>query len=344
MSPFNKSDDILNEWAAITNRAVPPSLPPRPGRSGRTLKLGLAVGVASLLILAVLVPRSISPIEPAGTSPAESPAGRTASPTVVPPTVVPTTVVPTVTASATSGRVTTISTAGLAGGWKGFNWTTLAIGNDVSYVSGPVVSWSHGYAITETLGSAPPTRVFTSTDGVTWTSAFEAGYVAVADGPAGLLVLTAAGDAPIVATTTWTNRDGLHWTKSGNPKALDGLRWLAGNRNAYVATTVDDRGNVSVLRSTDGIAWSTVSVEPGLKWAADSEAQVRSAAGKFLLSGDLDTSSTSFCSWPHTTRSRAEPATSGLTTAAEPGGPMRATGRWACSSARASVPSVPTES
>jgi hypothetical protein len=277
MNPFHDSDEVLNEWRDIADRATPPARAPRGSASGSPWAALLTVAVVLVLAAAVLVPRAIAPIGPAvGNSPAA-----TEAVTASPATVVPS---PSAIGSADSGpsqdsAATTVKTSGIPDNWQGFDWTPVA---DWSPLLGAaddhrVVSWAHGYAMTQRIGDTPPSEVWASADGVNWILGPEPVSL-VAAGPAGLVA--------IGGQVVWTSPDGAKWTKAGTTSASTYITSIAGNSSGFVAITSDASGNSAVEFSSDALHWSPVTVEAGLKWD-NTGPIVQEANGRLFLMGGL---------------------------------------------------------
>jgi hypothetical protein len=286
MRSFRKSDDILGEWRAVADRATPPARAPR-GSSHESRLPALAVTMAILvLVAAILVPRAIAPNVPAvssspfGTAPTTSSA-ETAS-------VAPT---PAVTATpALTATDTTLTTAGATGAWQGFDWTPVP---DTSPLLGAaedhkVISWAHGYAMTQTIGDTPPSRLWTSPDGVTWTlGPLRGSPLLVADGPAGLLAVGFSVSGTVAQQIVSTSQDGTTWTETASPQGLRLVRSIAGNHSGYVAVVSDQASTeTSIVFSTDGVHWSPVTVHAGLLWDSAGPT-VQAANGRLFLMGGL---------------------------------------------------------
>jgi hypothetical protein len=285
MSSFRKSDDILSEWRAIADRATPPPRAPHGSASGTALRLGLVAAVALLIVAAVLGPRVFAPDEAAvGGSPSAN------APTAA---VVSTPTTQTTPTAETSPAVaaSTFTTNGLTANWHGFDWTPVSATSALLGVASDhrVISWAHGYATTVTVGDTPPSQLWTSPDGLTWTRATllpTSAFVAVADGPLGLLAVAQYESGVVSSQALWTSQDGIDWFDLPVPEGLGQVTSLAGNASGYVATAFDPSGGFAVARSNDGIHWSPVAVEGGLQWD-DSGPTVQAANGRLFLMGGL---------------------------------------------------------
>jgi hypothetical protein len=296
MSPVRKSDDVLNEWSALAGRAVRPARAPRGSSSRSPLKLAIVGLVALLIVAAVIAPRALGPTGPAtGASPSATVSiGGTVSPPTAPEATA-SQVAPSATAPGTApaGSNPTFTTNGVATNWKGFSWSPIPPGTpDESPLFstafyGPVVRWTHGYAMVgQPLVQGPGEEVWTSPDGTTWTRTLQAPYVQVAEAPHGLVAITVEGTSEGAGQTAWSSPDGTHWTNLGIPRGVDMIVSLAGTPTGLVAVSRSGSNQDQVVVSTDGLTWSPATVEQGLQWD-DYGATVEAANGRFFLMGGL---------------------------------------------------------
>ncbi len=295
MSPFHKSDEVLSEWQALTSRATPPPRAPRGSSSRSQLRLAFAGFVALVIVAAVIGPRAFGPTGPASSdSPAvtEPPSG-SVSPDPLSTPIATASQVATAPATAPAGSNPTFTTNGVTANWKGFSWSPIPTGkpdeNPLSSTAfyGPVVHWTHGYAMVgQPLAQGPGEEVWTSPDGTTWTRTLMAPFVQVAEAPHSLVAITVEGTSEGAGQTAWSSPDGTHWTNLGIPKGLDMIVSLAGTPTGLVAVSRSGSNQDQVVVSTDGLNWSTVTVEQGLQWD-DYGATVQAGNGRFFLMGGL---------------------------------------------------------
>jgi hypothetical protein len=145
--------------------------------------------------------------------------------------------------------------------------------------------------------------VWTSSDGAKWTRqmlpsppGINAGVVAVAAGPSGLLAVgsTYQPDTYSVTTSVWHSDDALHWTQGQFPEA-SGPRFFGISTNAIVAVNDQfvavgsDDGHATAWTTRDGSTWTTARLPDGI--SDDSEVSVArsvaTSAGRLVAVGSI---------------------------------------------------------
>jgi hypothetical protein len=296
MSHFHKSDDVLDEWLAVADKATPPAHAPRGSHSRAALRLAFAGAVAVIIVAAVLAPRALAPNTdiaggtPSETAPTTASVSETASATA---TSAPT---PTAgestssSASPTPGPITatTFTTPGITTDWHTFSWSAVAAGSPLPGIR--VFSWQGGFVAYGALSSGQASDVWVSSDGLTWTPVLEEPSLLVAPGPDGLVVI--ASDAS-GSQTVWTSSDGRQWTDAGQPQGIGSVTSLGGTAAGFVAAASAPSGTgkfaasqYEVGYSADGVHWTPVDVEPNLVWD-DYGPLVQAGNGRFFLMGGL---------------------------------------------------------
>ncbi len=286
------------------------------GSLGRgPVHLASVLGVAATLVVAValagvLISERSHQTGPSGSnSPSTSASGSmkpTSSASAVVATQTPHVSIPAGTPRPTLTNVG-FETPGVASGWQGFPWTTLAanspmIANPDLAGSGvrEVLNWQGGYAATgSSSGNAASAGLWLSPDGQTWTPVnigLTEPTVMVAVAPIGLVVIGV--DASGTPQSVWTTSDGRNWNGSTGVSNLPGsLVSIAGTSTGIVATVAVTTGtgkfaptNYFVEYSTDGEHWSPETIQPGLSWNANAPApMVQSNSGRFFLLGSTTT-------------------------------------------------------
>jgi hypothetical protein len=266
----------------------------------------MAALAAVLVVVAIVGARMFIPTGPSSSgSPSPTTSGETATaipsathePTASPTDVATPTTVSTPSSIASPSSNPTFTTDGVATNWRGFTWSPIRSGSpDESPLAwndfyGPVVQWAHGYAMIglprgDPLAQGLGEGVWTSPDGMSWTRTLMAPYVQVAEGPSGLVAITAGDVSESADQTAWSSSDGIHWTNIGTPSGLDGVASLGGTVSGLVAISRSGSGQDKVVFSTDGPNWSPVTVESGLQWD-ESGPLVQAGNGRFFLMGGL---------------------------------------------------------
>jgi hypothetical protein len=310
MSPFRNSDEVLNEWRAVADRAARPSHAPRGTASRPQLPIGMAALAAIVVVAAILSARAFVPNGPAsGASPSAVPSESASASAAVSSRPSPSEVQATPSASdprlPSDTNVTTppatpgvsgiaFTTPGVAANWRGFSWSPLA--SDSPLVSGlQVLPWHGGFVAYGGLSSGQASDVWFSTDGLTWTPVLEAPSLVVASGPSGLVAI--ASDASS-AQTVWTSADGAHWINAGQPQGVGTVTTLGGTSAGFVAAVSSQAGTgkfasgqFGVSYSPDGVHWTPVDVEPNLVWD-EYGPLVQAGNGRFFLIGGLPAGAT----------------------------------------------------
>jgi hypothetical protein len=176
----------------------------------------------------------------------------------------------------------TFTTPGVATNWTGFTWSTSPSEIPIQVAGADrILPWRGGYVAYGTANGSPGQSVWVSADGLTWKLIPElsATQVLVAESPAGLVAMTVtqSNTAPptISPETVWTSTDGTVWHNNGTPIGLANVTSIAGTPSGLVALQGTDvsSGSMSVTYgvaySTDGLRWTTVSVDPSLNWTFD---------------------------------------------------------------------------
>jgi hypothetical protein len=258
----------------IETRRLAASLEDEPSRRARWLRpVGLAaVTVAAAVVITVVAVQVLPNVPPVGTasqSPqASTPASGSAHPT-------PSGAVPSETAVAALPGFTTNAPTAPDTAWTSLAWRKLAADDPLALVR-TVVRWSGGFIALgqeQAAGDTAWTPVWTSGDGVTWTSldpsVFGSGTIVfdVAELPSGgLVALTGAGWADGSTTKPaqlWTSSDGRTWTAHPGPDViaqagLQSFEWplLAAGPGGVLAATSTNRQPARAAISADGVTWT----------------------------------------------------------------------------------------
>ncbi len=232
--------------------------------------VGAAAVVATALLVAVLIGLLPPTPTPVGPSPSSSPIAEPTGSPVATSSATPTPVV----VPALPGFTTNNPTAPDAT-WTSLTWRKLAADDPLAQVR-KVIRWSGGFIALgqdQAAGDTSWTPVWTSSDGVTWTSldpsVFGSGTIIfdVAELPdGGLAALTGAGWADGLTTVpaqSWTSSDARTWTAHPGPDiiALSGLqsnnRPLLTAGPAGVIASSYWRPTTAAI-SSDGITWTAL--------------------------------------------------------------------------------------
>lgn len=276
----NKSDDFLREWLAVADSARRPSHSPRGSAVATRLPAGMAA-LAGIAVIAAVVGSRIVLSGTSGPVVSSSPASS--------PTIAPSQSAPALTALA-------FTTTGATSNWLGFSWTSLPADNPLVTAPPGLRSfhWRGGYVISGATADGSHGLLWTSTDGETWRAApVVAARVMVAEAPSGLVAIGLDDNVDVPAQTVWTSTDGVQWVNAGSPTGLGTVDSLAGTSAGLVAAshTLNGIGKLatsqsSVEFSTDGLAWSPLTLEPGLSWDSAGP-QVQAGNGRFFVLGGI---------------------------------------------------------
>jgi hypothetical protein len=232
--------------------------------------VGGAAVVAAALLVAVMIGLLPPTPTPVGPSPSSSPTtSASGSPVATPSATATPVVVPALPGFNTNAPTSPDAT------WTALTWGKLAADDPLAQLR-KVIRWSGGYIALgqdQAAGDTSWTPVWTSSDGVSWTSLdpsiFGSGTIIydVAQLPSGgLVALTGAGWAngeTTVPAQSWTSNDGRNWTAHPGPRVIAqaGLqsndRPLLASGPAGVIASSYWRPTTAAI-STDGVIWTAL--------------------------------------------------------------------------------------
>lgn len=181
------------------------------------------------------------------------------------------------------------------------SWTAGSAVKPADFSSVKDITWDGAkfVAVGDEITDASPVgyvaHVWTSTDGLTWTTLPQTAALdgatmsSVIKGQAGFIAVGAAQADGQFRAAAWTSTDGTTWTRSPDSPAFDGAfaYGVVAGGPGYVAVGRGPDG-AAVWTSTDGRTWTAAAESPALA-NAEMHAVVASSTGLVAVGYDHDT-------------------------------------------------------